>query len=64
MGMEEKAAKQAELYAIKKQDPAAATNSLDFLREHTEVSTEMESVPWHLHTDLPEENVIGSPAKH
>ena len=51
MGMPEKAAQQAEMYAIKKQDPAAATNSLDFLRMHTEVSTEMESVPWHVHTD-------------
>ena len=51
MGMEEKARQQAEMYAIKKQDPAAATNSLDFLREHTELSTEIEAVPWHVHTD-------------
>jgi len=55
MGMEEKAATQAALFAIKKADPGAAANSLDFLREHTEVSTEMESVPWHLHTDLAQE---------
>ena len=55
MGMEEKAATQAALFAIKKTDPAAAANSLDFLREHTEVSTEMESVPWHLHTELAQE---------
>ncbi|MGD1071120.1 MAG: tetratricopeptide repeat protein [Bryobacteraceae bacterium] len=52
LGMEDKAEQQAALYAMKKTDPAAATNSLDFLREHTEISTEMESVPWHVHTDL------------
>ena len=33
-------------------DPAAASNSLDFLRKHTEISTEMESVPWHVHKDV------------
>ncbi len=49
LGMDEKAEQQAALYAIKKADPAAATNSLDFLRDHTEISTEMESVPWHVH---------------
>jgi Tfp pilus assembly protein PilF len=54
LGMEEKARQQAELYAVKKADPGAAANSLDFLREHTEVSTELESVPWHVHTDMPE----------
>jgi tetratricopeptide (TPR) repeat protein len=54
MGMEEKAAEQAQMYAIKKLDPAAATNSLDFLRVHTELSTELESVPWHVHSELPE----------
>jgi len=51
MGMDAKAEEQAKLYAIKKQDPAAAANSLDFLREHTELSTEMESVPWHVHSE-------------
>jgi tetratricopeptide (TPR) repeat protein len=55
LGMDEKAERQAELYAIKKADPAAATNSLDFLTKHTEVSTELEAVPWHVHTDLPDE---------
>jgi tetratricopeptide (TPR) repeat protein len=63
MGMAEKGAEQAKLYAIKKQDPAAAANSLDFLREHTELSAESESVPWHVHTDAPEEAGIGSGKK-
>jgi tetratricopeptide (TPR) repeat protein len=53
MGLEDKSAEQAQMYAIKKQDPASAQNSLDFLREHTELSTEMETVPWHVHSDKP-----------
>ncbi len=63
MGMPEKAAEQAEMYAIKKQDPAAAANSLDFLRVHTEVSSERESVPWHVHTNLTEDPAIASPPR-
>jgi tetratricopeptide (TPR) repeat protein len=62
LGMEEKAATQAALFAVKKLDPAAPANALDFLREHTELSTEMESVPWHLHTD-PAEAVRAVPAQ-
>jgi len=50
MGMKDKAAKQAALFATKKVDPGAPTYSLDFLRKHPEIS--IESVPWHLHTDL------------
>jgi len=50
MGMKDKAAKQAALFATKKVDPGAPTYSLDYLRKHPEISTE--SVPWHLHTDL------------
>ena len=49
LGMEEKAAAQAALFAMKKFDPAAPTNSLDFLRQHPEIS--IESVPWHKHTE-------------
>jgi tetratricopeptide (TPR) repeat protein len=49
VGMTEKAAVQAALFATKKFDPAAPTNSLDFLREHPEISEE--SVPWHIHSD-------------
>jgi tetratricopeptide (TPR) repeat protein len=52
VGMKEKAAVQQALFATKKIDPEAPTNSLDFLRGHPEVSEE--SVPWHVHTDLAE----------
>jgi tetratricopeptide (TPR) repeat protein len=50
LGMDEKASEQANLFADKKADPNAPTYSLDFLREHPEISTE--SVPWHMHRDL------------
>jgi len=48
-GMHDKAAEQQALFVTKKFDPGAPTYSLDFLREHPEISTE--SVPWHMHTD-------------
>ncbi len=51
LGMKEKAAEQAALFATKQVDPGAPTYSLDFLRKHPEISTE--SVPWHMHEDLP-----------
>ena len=51
MGMKEKAAAQAALFATKQVDPGAPTYSLEFLQQHPQMSTE--SVPWHLHTDLP-----------
>jgi tetratricopeptide (TPR) repeat protein len=51
MGMKQKSAQEAALYTIKRVDPAAPTYSLDFLRRHPEIS--IESVPWHMHTDLP-----------
>jgi Flp pilus assembly protein TadD len=51
MGMKEKAAEQAALFQTKKVDPGAPTYSLDFLRRHPEISTE--SVPWHMHSDIP-----------
>ncbi len=50
MGMDDKASEQAALFADKKVDPSAPTYSLDFLREHPEISTE--SVPWHMHSNL------------
>jgi Flp pilus assembly protein TadD len=49
-GMKAEAAAQAALYATKRIDPGAPTYSLDFLRKHPEIS--IESVPWHMHTDL------------
>ena len=51
MGMKEKAAEQAAMFATKQVDPGAPTYSLEFLRQHPEISNE--SVPWHMHTDLP-----------
>jgi Flp pilus assembly protein TadD len=50
-GMKKEAAAEAALYAAKRIDPSAPTYSLDFLRKHPEIS--IESVPWHMHTDLP-----------
>jgi tetratricopeptide (TPR) repeat protein len=50
LGMKDKAAAQAALFATKQVDPGAPTYSLEFLRKHPEISTE--SVPWHIHTDL------------
>ena len=51
MGMKDKSAEQAAMFATKQVDPGAPTYSLEFLRKHPEISTE--SVPFHLHTDLP-----------
>jgi len=51
-GMKEKARIEQIMFTTKKQDPGAPTYSLDFLRMHPEISTE--SVPWHMHTDLPQ----------
>jgi len=51
MGMKDKSAEQAALFATKQVDPGAPTYSLEFLRKHPEISTE--SVPWHMHTDIP-----------
>src|ERR1700677_1204258 len=48
-GMHDKAAEQQALFVTKKFDPGAPTYSLDFLRQHPEISTE--SVPWHMHTE-------------
>ncbi|HEV8040696.1 MAG TPA: tetratricopeptide repeat protein [Bryobacteraceae bacterium] len=51
MGMKEKAAEQAAMFATKQVDPGAPTYSMEFLRVHPEISNE--SVPWHLHSDSP-----------
>jgi tetratricopeptide (TPR) repeat protein len=50
LGMDDKASEQATLFADKKADPNSPTYSLEFLRDHPEISTE--SVPWHMHKDL------------
>jgi Tfp pilus assembly protein PilF len=49
-GMKHQAEAEAAQYTIKRIDPAAPTYSLNYLRNHPEISTE--SVPWHVHTDL------------
>jgi tetratricopeptide (TPR) repeat protein len=54
-GMKEKAKRESIMFATKKQDPGAPTYSLDFLRQHPEISTE--SVPWHMHSDLQQEGI-------
>jgi tetratricopeptide (TPR) repeat protein len=50
MGKPEEAAKQQEMFIDKKVDPGAPTYSLNYLRDHPEISTE--SIPWHMHSDL------------
>ena len=49
-GLKHEAEVEATQYTIKRIDPAAPTYSLDYLRKHPEIS--IESVPWHVHTDL------------
>jgi tetratricopeptide (TPR) repeat protein len=49
MGMKQKAAEQAALFATKQVDPGSPTYSLDFLRKHPEIS--IESSPWHVHEE-------------
>lgn len=51
MHMKEKAADEAAKFATTEIDPGAPTYSLEYLRKHPEISTE--SVPWHMHTDMP-----------
>jgi hypothetical protein len=50
-GLKKQAEQEAALYTMKRIDPGAPTYSLDYLRKHPEISNE--SVPWHLHTDIP-----------
>jgi Flp pilus assembly protein TadD len=58
MGLKDKAAEQAAMFATRQIDPGAPTYSLEFLRKHPEISTE--SVPWHMHTDLPHDAPIST----
>ncbi len=52
MGRKEDAIREQAAFADKKADPGAPTYSLNFLRIHPEISNE--SVPWHVHSDLPQ----------
>jgi tetratricopeptide (TPR) repeat protein len=57
MGMKKQAEQEQALLLTEKADPEALTKSLNFLTNHPEISKE--SIPWHIHTDLPEnENSI------
>ena len=47
LGMKKKAAWEAAMFADQKDDPAASTYALEFLRKHTEIANE--SVVWHAH---------------
>lgn len=49
LGMKTEAAKESAQYAMKYIDPGAPTYSLQYLRQHPEISNE--SVPWHVHTE-------------
>jgi tetratricopeptide (TPR) repeat protein len=51
-GMKDKAAEQQAMFTTKRFDPASPTYSLSFLRRHPEIS--IESIPWHMHTDMTE----------
>ena len=51
LGMKQKAAVEAALFADEKDDPMANTYALNFLRNHPDASNE--SALWHLHTDIP-----------
>jgi tetratricopeptide (TPR) repeat protein len=58
LGLKDKAAEQAAIFADQKDDPSANTYALDYLRKHTEVASE--SVPWHTHElDAPANHVDG-----
>jgi Flp pilus assembly protein TadD len=50
LGMVKEAAEQQALFVTEKVNSNARTYSLDYLRKHPEIS--VESIPWHVHTDL------------
>ena len=58
MGLKDKAKEQSAMFVTKKVDPGAPTYSLDFLRKHPEIS--IESVPWHVHTNMPHTENAGA----
>jgi len=54
MGMKKQAAEQQAMFVDKKFDPGSPVFALEFLRQHPEVTDE--SIPWHMHTNLPQQN--------
>jgi len=62
-GMTEEAGRQLALFKTEKINSDARTYSLDYLKKHPEIS--IESVPWHIHSDIPEaENEASSSANN
>jgi tetratricopeptide (TPR) repeat protein len=59
MGMKDKAKEQLAMFTTKKLDPGAPTYSMDFLHRHPEIS--VESVPWHVHEDIPHPDASHAP---
>jgi tetratricopeptide (TPR) repeat protein len=53
MEMDQRASEEQAQFITKKFDPGAPTYSFDFLRQHPEIS--IESIPQHVHSDLPYE---------
>jgi tetratricopeptide (TPR) repeat protein len=56
-GMKQQATLEAAQYAMKRIDPGAPTYSLDYLRQHPEISNE--SVPWHIHAETMQSVGVG-----
>ncbi|MFZ0517177.1 MAG: tetratricopeptide repeat protein [Acidobacteriaceae bacterium] len=54
MGRKEQAEREQALLLTEKADPESLTSSLEFLRTRPDISDE--SVPWHIHTDLPQKD--------
>ena len=50
LGMKDKAAHEAAMFADQKDDPMASTFALEFLRKHPEIASG--GVPWHTHSDV------------
>jgi tetratricopeptide (TPR) repeat protein len=59
MNMKREAEQEQALLLTEKADPEALTKSLAFLSKHPEIAEE--SIPWHLHTDLPPDETQAKP---
>ena len=58
LGLKQKAAEQASIFADQKDDPTANTYALEYLRKHTEIASE--SIVWHTHElDAPANRIEG-----
>ncbi|HTD96881.1 MAG TPA: tetratricopeptide repeat protein [Edaphobacter sp.] len=61
LGIKDKAAHEAAVFADQKDDPTASTYALEFLRKHNELASE--SIPWHTHTaSAPQPTHGGAPS--